>query len=103
MKFLAIVACAALLTGCGTLGGLTGEEKLAVLKGASEHLQTCTRIYNLNSGFPPTTSVAITCMPTPSQVTAVAGPPAMTPETVAMIAAETARKVLEEFTGPRNP
>jgi hypothetical protein len=60
---LLILAIALSLGGCGTLGGLTGDQKLAVLKGASEHLQSCTRIYNVNSGFPPSTSVAITCMP----------------------------------------
>ena len=93
-KTLATGLLALSLSGCGTLGGLTGEEKLAVLKGASEHIQTCTRIYNVNSGFPPTTSVAITCMPPQA-------PQGMTAEQIAAIAAEAARKAVEEFTAPK--
>lgn len=85
------------LSGCGTLGGLTGQEKLALLKGASDHLQTCTRTYNLNSGFPPSTSVSVICTP---QVPVAVTPPAFTVEGVAAIAAEAARKAVEALSAP---
>lgn len=97
MKMLAIVACAALLTGCSTLDGMTGDEKLSLLKGASEHIQGCTRSYTLNSGFPPTSGVSIICMP-------VTAPPpqTLTPAQIAAMLDAAITKALEEFTAPRN-
>jgi heat shock protein HslJ len=118
MKMLTMVACAALLSGCQSFLAVNpklspevqerqAETAQGFYKALGERLRYCGIVGTIDlnlkastdAGLSNTAGINCPAKPWESQEQA---PQAMTPEVVAMIAAEAARKVLEEFTEPRN-